>query len=55
MTIKNYSIITERNITGLVKKVKEYIRGGWQPLGGVTAINDGKTLQYVQAVVQYHK
>lgn len=54
MNICAYTIVTEKTITNMVKRVKDYIDSGWQPLGGVqVTIENGETV-YVQTVVQYY-
>ena len=52
MNITGYTIVTEKSITDLEKRVKDYIAKGWQPSGGVTVVKDSG-LRYIQAVIQY--
>lgn len=53
MQITDYYIIYATRLKSLEKRVKEYIKDGWQPFGGhvIGYRNDG--LFYSQAVVKY--
>jgi hypothetical protein len=48
--IKEYFVISESSLKGLLKLVNEAIAKGWQPLGGICiAVSYG----YHQVVVRY--
>jgi len=51
--IVSYIILHEIYVSDLEKKVMDYIRNGWQPLGGVCFVKGGFEDQYTQAIVQY--
>lgn len=44
--IVNYMILHEIYVSDLEKKVMDYIRNGWQPLGGVCFVKGGFEDQY---------
>ena len=52
-----YKILSAKVQAGLDKEVNEYIKMGWQPLGGVSAAAFGISPvggnQYIQAMVKY--
>jgi len=51
--ITSYTVVSNHNLSELVKRVKEYLDRGWQPQGGIeTAIQDGG-IQFFQAMVCY--
>jgi hypothetical protein len=50
--IKDYDIITDLNIDLLKKEVKERIKNGWRPQGGVFADKDNGFPVYMQAIIR---
>jgi len=53
--IADYFILDSNNLQGLINDVKQRMRLGWQPPGGVCSTNNNGDLLYVQAVVIYKK
>ena len=53
MNIAAYTILHAESVTDMVNKVRAYLSGGWQPLGGVQVIQENGKTTYVQTVVQY--
>jgi hypothetical protein len=58
--IKDYKVVSEKGIADLEKHVKEAIKDGWQPFGGVSSFavhnqSDGRgVMVYSQAMVIYN-
>jgi hypothetical protein len=55
--IVDYEVITSRRIADLQERVKEKIKAGWQPMGGVALLHEEEAgedkphLIFAQAVV----
>jgi len=53
--IADYFILESNSLQGLINDVKQRMREGWQPLGGVCSVNNDARLMYFQATVIYKK
>jgi hypothetical protein len=53
--IVDYFILDSNSLQGLINDVKQHMREGWQPLGGVCSTNNDADLLYSQAIVIYKK
>ena len=53
--ITDYFILDSNSLQGLINDVKQRMRGGWQPLGGVCSVNNDAAILYFQAIVFYKK
>ncbi len=51
--MKEYTLVIDGTFTRFIERVNEYIRDGWQPLGGVAVgTMSGYVNQLVQAMVR---
>ena len=56
--ITDYQILTHSQNRYLERVVADYIKEGWQPLGGVSVClytTSGNYTEYYQAIVKYEK
>jgi len=59
--ITEYDVITSRKLADLQDRVRERIRSGWQPIGGIAAVHEDAAgdkdphMVFAQAVVQNGK
>lgn len=49
---KDYIVFCEQDMTVLEQDVNDYIKIGWQPIGGIS-VNNGHGDLYCQAMVRY--
>lgn len=48
-----YEIVREMTANDLERKVNEFLRNGWELVGGVAAVRDTNYVQYLQAMVKH--
>ena len=53
--IIEYIVASQESPLKLQNAIKEYLREGWQPQGGVAVIVDGSSRLYYQALVRYQQ
>jgi len=51
-TVKQYAIVAKPDLSLLVEEVNHLIGRGWQPIGGVSALQNGTVSYHFQAVVK---
>jgi Domain of unknown function (DUF1737) len=51
--VKQYAIVAKPDLSLLVEEVNHLIGRGWQPVGGVAALQNGTVSYHFQAVVKY--
>jgi len=51
-TVKQYAIVAKSDMNLLVEEVNHLLQRGWQPLGGVSALQNGTVTYHFQAVVK---
>ena len=51
-SVKQYAIVAKPDMTLLVEEVNYLIARGWQPIGGVSALQNGTVSYHFQAVVK---
>ena len=49
--MKDYTIVAERSISLLIKRIKPMLIAGWIPTGGVSVIHGIGYEEYVQALI----
>lgn len=52
MRVTDYTILTSTSLKGLVDGVRDLLRQGWQPLGGVSV---EPSPRFAQAMVKYQE
>jgi hypothetical protein len=52
-SVKQYAIVAKPDMSLLVEEVNYLIARGWQPVGGVAALQNGTVSYHFQAVVKY--
>lgn len=55
MKIYRYAILEQRYASDLELKVMEWIKAGWQPLGGVSVTREYANSLFAQAMVKYEE
>ena len=51
--VSQYAIVAKPDMTLLVEEVNQLLQRGWQPIGGVTALQNGTVTYHFQAVAKY--
>lgn len=50
-----YDVISQANIHSLVIQVQVAITNGYKPIGGVSAVTDGRSILFMQAMIKEDK
>lgn len=51
--IAQYAIVAKPDMTLLVEEVNQLLQRGWQPIGGVSALQNGTVTYHFQAIVKF--
>ena len=51
--ITQYAIVAKADMTLLVEELNQLLQRGWQPIGGVSALQNGTVTYHFQAFVKY--
>jgi hypothetical protein len=52
-SVKQYAIVAKPDMNSLVEEVNFLLERGWQPLGGVSVLQNGTTTYHFQAIARY--
>lgn len=50
--VSDYKIVSRSNMATLEQEVKQLLKEGWEPLGGLTAAPTAEAVLYVQAMIR---
>jgi len=51
-TVKQYAVVAKPDLTLLVEEVNHLIARGWQPIGGLSALQNGTVSYHFQSIVK---
>ena len=51
--VKQYAVIAKPDITSLVEEISFLLERGWQPLGGISVLQNGQVTYHFQSIVKY--
>lgn len=51
--VTQYAIVAKPDMTLLVEEVNQLLQRGWQPIGGVSALQNGTVTYHFQAIVKF--
>lgn len=50
--MSEYTVVKEASIFDLIDSVNEYIRQGWQPIGGILVTQDERGEEFFQSMIK---